>query len=162
MESEENKANPIHWIIYVGVLVSMIGPLLPQFVWPFAKSWFFPDLIPSAWSVRAWQYIGNPNNQVLEAVWNSLVIAVIVMFISVILGVPAGRALGMYRFRGKGIVELFILAPSIDRDQYHLSGAQSHPCADRSGKHIHGPTQDEREYPDKLERNVLQRKKNTR
>ncbi len=113
MESEENKANPIHWIIYVGVLVSMIGPLLPQFVWPFAKSWFFPDLIPSAWSVRAWQYIGNPNNQVLEAVWNSLVIAVIVMFISVILGVPAGRALGMYRFRGKGIVELFILAPSI-------------------------------------------------
>jgi putative spermidine/putrescine transport system permease protein len=28
-------------------------------------------------------------------------------------GVPAGRALGLYRFRGKGLVELLILAPVI-------------------------------------------------
>ena len=113
MEANENKANPIHWIIYLGVLVSVIGPLIPQFIWPFAKSWFYPDLAPSVWGMRAWQYIGNPNNQVLEAVWNSLVIAVLVTCISVLLGVPAGRALGMYKFRGKGLIELFILAPSI-------------------------------------------------
>ncbi|MFZ2914720.1 MAG: ABC transporter permease subunit, partial [Rectinemataceae bacterium] len=90
-----------------------ISPLIPQFVWPFAKSWFFPDVLPSVWGVRAWEYIGNPNNQVLEAVFNSLIIAVIVTVISILLGVPAGRALGMYRFRGKGLIELLILAPSI-------------------------------------------------
>lgn len=113
MKTGENKAGPLHYVVYLGVLVSVIGPLIPQFVWPFAKSWFFPDLMPSAWSMRAWEYIGNPNSQVLEAVGNSLLIAVIVTCISVLLGVPAGKALGMYRFKGKGLVELFILAPSI-------------------------------------------------
>jgi putative spermidine/putrescine transport system permease protein len=110
---EENKANPLQWIIYLGVIVGVIAPLLPQFLWPFAKSWFFPSLTPSVWGLNAWQYIGNPNNQVFESVRNSLVIAVLVTFISVLLGVPAGRALGMYRFRGKSLIELFILAPSI-------------------------------------------------
>ncbi|PKL10123.1 MAG: hypothetical protein CVV51_00330 [Spirochaetae bacterium HGW-Spirochaetae-7] len=113
MDIEDTKASPLHWIVYIGVIVSVLGPLIPQFIWPFAKSWFFPDLLPSVWSVRAWEYIANPNSQVLEAVWNSLVIAVLVTCISVLLGVPAGKALGMYRFRGKGLVELFILAPSI-------------------------------------------------
>jgi len=110
---EENKPNPLHWIIYVGIIVGVIAPLIPQFIWPFAKSWFYPDLIPSAWSMRAWKYIGNPQNQVLEAMLNSLVIALIVTIISIFIGVPAGKALGMYRFKGKGLVELFILAPSI-------------------------------------------------
>lgn len=113
MESSENKAKPLQYMIILGVIVAVIGPLVPQFIWPFAKSWFYPDLLPSVWSMRAWQYIANPNNQVLEAVWNSLLIAVIVTVISVLLGVPAGKALGMYRFKGKGLVELFILAPSI-------------------------------------------------
>jgi len=113
MKMEENKPNPIQWIIYLGILIGVIGPLIPQFIWPFAKSWFYPDLFPSAWGTRAWEYIGNPNNQVLEAVVNSVVIAVIVTVISILLGVPAGRALGMYRFKGRGLVELLILAPSI-------------------------------------------------
>ncbi|MGA2548133.1 MAG: ABC transporter permease [Rectinemataceae bacterium] len=112
-EIEQNQANPIQWIVYLGVIAAVIAPFLPQLIWPFAKSWFFPGLAPSIWGVSAWQYIGNPDNQVLESVRNSLVIAVLVTIISVLLGVPAGRALGMYRFRGKGLVELFILAPSI-------------------------------------------------
>lgn len=113
MSIEENRPNPLQWIIYLGLLVGVIVPLIPQFIWPFAKSWFYPDLIPSAWSSRAWKYIGNPDNQVLEATLNSFVIAVSVTFISILIGVPAGKALGMYRFKGKGLVELFILAPSI-------------------------------------------------
>lgn len=113
MKTKDNKPNPIQWIIFLGIVVGVVGPLFPQFIWPFVKSWFYPDLFPSVWGTRAWTYIGNPNNQVLEAIFNSLIIAVSVTLVSVLLGVPAGRALGMYKFKGKSLIELVILAPSI-------------------------------------------------
>ena len=49
----------------------------------------------------------------LEAIGNSALIAGFVTVVSVIIGLPAARALGLYSFRGKRIVEFMILAPTI-------------------------------------------------
>ena len=31
----------------------LVLPLIPLAIWSFARSWFFPDLLPSAWSMQA-------------------------------------------------------------------------------------------------------------
>ena len=40
-------------------------------------------------------------------------IALCATLLSAIIGLPAGRALGLYQFRGKAVIELLILAPTI-------------------------------------------------
>ncbi len=110
---QKKRINPLRTVIYLGIILGVIIPMIPQLVWAFSHRWLFPTIIPSEWSMRAWEYIANPNTKVLSSTFNSLVIALSVTFISILVGVPAGKALGMYSFRGKSIVEMIILSPSI-------------------------------------------------
>lgn len=107
------KAHPLRTVIYLGILLGVIIPMVPQLIWAVSHRWLFPAVAPTEWSLRAWEYIANPNTKVLGATFNSLWIALAVTAISILVGVPAGKALGMYKFRGKGLVELIILSPSI-------------------------------------------------
>lgn len=111
--NKRNAINPFRTIIYLGILLGVIIPMVPQLIWAFSHSWLFPNIVPSEWSSRAWKYIANPNTKVLSSTINSLIIAISVTAISILVGVPAGKALGMYSFRGKNIVEMIILSPSI-------------------------------------------------
>lgn len=95
--------------IFLGVLL----PLVPLAVWSFAHRWYFPALLPTEWRGRAWAYIFQPGSPVLEALGNSLLVAAAVTFLSILIGLPAGRALGMHSFRGKTLVQFLILAPTI-------------------------------------------------
>lgn len=111
--AKKNTVNPMRIIIYLGIVLGVIIPMVPQLVWAFSHRWLFPSVIPSEWSSRAWKYIANPNTKVLSATINSLVIALSVTVVSIFVGVPAGKALGMYKFSGKNLIELIILSPTI-------------------------------------------------
>ena len=91
----------------------LVLPLIPLAIWSFARSWFFPDLLPSAWSTQAWDYALSDTSQVMDSLGITIVISLGATALSVLAGVPAGRALGLYNFRGKQLVELMILAPTI-------------------------------------------------
>ncbi|NNE89141.1 MAG: ABC transporter permease [Silicimonas sp.] len=91
----------------------LILPLVPLAIWSFAKGWFYPDLLPKNWSMRAWEYAMSDTAGVIDSLWLTIWISVVATVLSILVGVPAGRALGMYKFRGKELVELLILAPII-------------------------------------------------
>jgi len=91
----------------------LVLPLIPLALWSFSHGWFFPDLVPSKWSLKAWEYALSDTAGVLDSLWLTLGISLAATLLSVLVGVPAGRALGLYKFRGKEIVELMILAPVI-------------------------------------------------
>ena len=55
----------------------------------------------------------QPYARAFPALANSLLIAGVVTLISFPIGIPAARALGLYKFSGKRLVEYFILAPLI-------------------------------------------------
>jgi putative spermidine/putrescine transport system permease protein len=100
------------------VLVVLMGfllllPFVPLIFWSISHRWFFPTIIPDEFSDRAWSYIFSERSGVLEGLTNSLVIALLVAVIAATIGLAGGRALGLYRFRGKRIVELVLLAPVI-------------------------------------------------
>ncbi|UCF99178.1 MAG: ABC transporter permease subunit [Spirochaetaceae bacterium] len=106
-------ARMIHLIVISVIVGSVLLPLVPLLVWSVSHSWFFPEFLPSELSGRAWFYIGSPLSKVLNALANSVLIAVLVTAAAAVLGIPAGRALGLRRFPGKEAVEYLILAPII-------------------------------------------------
>jgi putative spermidine/putrescine transport system permease protein len=95
------------------LIVWLILPLVPLAIWSFARGWRFPDLLPQEWSLQAWDFALSARSGVVESLGVTLLVAALATILSILLGVPAGRALGLYRFRGKGLVELLILAPVI-------------------------------------------------
>jgi putative spermidine/putrescine transport system permease protein len=95
------------------LIVWLILPLVPLLIWSFARGWRFPDLLPREWSLQAWEFALSERSGVIESLGVTVLVAALATILSILVGVPAGRALGLHRFRGKGIVELMILAPVI-------------------------------------------------
>jgi len=100
-------------IVMWGVVVLVILPLIPMIMWAFSERWLFPTIIPESLSLRPWQSAFRAGSNVFPAIQTSLSIAAVVTFISICIGIPAGRALGLYSFRLKTLAQFFILAPSI-------------------------------------------------
>ncbi len=103
----------LHSLLVAVIVVGVVAPLLPLFIWSFAHRWFFPDVLPAAWSDRAWVYIFSGSSQVGRALLNSTIVALAVTLLAAVIGLPAGRALGLSAFRGKTVVYFAILAPAI-------------------------------------------------
>jgi putative spermidine/putrescine transport system permease protein len=90
-----------------------LAPIIPQVIWSFAFRWFYPDLLPSEWTMDSWNYVFDESSRVLEGLINSLLVAVSVSVLSVIVGLPAARAIALHDFRGKNVVEWLLMVPII-------------------------------------------------
>jgi putative spermidine/putrescine transport system permease protein len=95
------------------LLLGLLLPFVPLVLWAFAGAWRYPALLPTEWSGRAVGLLVDPRTRVLEGLRNSLVIATAVSGIAGIIGLSAGRALGLYTFRGKRVVQFLVLAPVV-------------------------------------------------
>ena len=109
----EHRQHVLRWVILGAMAALILVPLVPLLVWSIAFRWVFPSVMPTEWSLRAWLYIISPEAKVFEAFKNSVLLAVIVTSVSILIGIPAGRALGLYKFRGKRFVQFLILAPAL-------------------------------------------------
>lgn len=105
--------SPLERLMLLLLLVWLVMPTIPLLVWSFAKGWFFPQLVPATWSLDAWRYVFSDTSQVLDSFAASVGGSAGTALIATVIGIPAGRALGLYRFRGKGLVELLLIAPVI-------------------------------------------------
>ncbi|MDP3263690.1 MAG: ABC transporter permease subunit [Tabrizicola sp.] len=97
-------------VVLVGWLVL---PLIPLGIWSVARGWRFPDLLPPTLTFDAWRYALSPTSGVLQSLGVTTAVALAATTLAILIGVPAGRALGLRRFPGKRLVELLVLAPAI-------------------------------------------------
>lgn len=89
------------------------GPLGLLAVWSVAKQWYWPAVFPGGYSLRAWEYVFAPSSEIFRALVASSFIGVAVALVSVVLALPASRALALYSFRGKQAVLWSLLLPAI-------------------------------------------------
>lgn len=96
-----------------GILTAaVLLPFVPLGLWSFSGHWFYPDLLPGAWGLRAWGYVvDTAGPQVGAALVRSLLVSAAAALLSVAAGLPAGRALGLYRFRGKDALSVALMLP---------------------------------------------------
>ncbi|MBA3618858.1 MAG: ABC transporter permease subunit [Acidothermales bacterium] len=101
-------------IVGVGVLVlGVLAPIVPLFVWAVSARWRYPALVPQEPSLRGLRLIVDPQTAAVRGVATSLAIAVAVTILASLIGLPAGRALGLHAFRGKRVIQLLLLAPAL-------------------------------------------------
>ena len=103
------------WRQLAGALLALwlVLPLVPLAIWSFAHGWRFPDLLPQAWSLKAWAQALSPASGVLHSLALTTLIALATTALALVVALPAGRALGLHAFRGKRLVLALILAPAI-------------------------------------------------
>jgi putative spermidine/putrescine transport system permease protein len=100
--------------VSTAVITTVMLPFVVLMVWSFSNRWFYPELWPQQWGLRAWQYVfGTAGFQIIAALIQSMLIAMATALISVAIGIPAGRALGLYDFRGKDLVSVILTLPVI-------------------------------------------------
>lgn len=93
------------------ILISLICPILVLFIWALTSSWVYPKIIPGEISLRGIEYLFHSEN--IKVLINSLFISVVVVLLTIIISIPAAKAIALYEFKGKRLFELMILSPII-------------------------------------------------
>jgi putative spermidine/putrescine transport system permease protein len=93
--------------------LALVLPFVAFALNAFSRQWFYPQLVPKTWSLQAWERIFAARSRLPEALLNSASLAIAVTLASIVIGLPAARALGMYRFRGKRLLEFLIFVPTM-------------------------------------------------
>ena len=85
-------------IIIELAIIAFIFPLIILGIWSVTGSWIYPSLLPQSYSLRGFQYILSLDN---------------IVFITIVISIPAAKALSLYNFKGKKFFELLVLSPVI-------------------------------------------------
>ena len=101
-------------ITSAALIISVLMPFTVLIIWSFSTRWFYPQLWPEQWGLRAWQYIfGTAGSQIIAGLIQSMLVALATAAISIVIGVPAGRALGLYDFKAKDTISVMLMLPVI-------------------------------------------------
>lgn len=98
-------------ILLNSFLVLLILPLMILIIWGFTNSWAWPNILPSTYSLRGIEYLITSNS--IKAIISSVSISMLVVSITIMISVPASRAISLYEFKGKRFCELLIMSPII-------------------------------------------------
>jgi putative spermidine/putrescine transport system permease protein len=109
-----SRQRPLSLALVVAVISFVMLPFIPVLVWSLSDRWFAPDIWPQQWGLRAWRYIfGIAGGQITEALWRSIALGGVTAAVSLAVGVPAGRALGLYHFKGKDLISIILMLPAV-------------------------------------------------
>ncbi len=106
------------------VILVLLLPFLPLLIWSLAEGWYFPQLIPEQWSGQGWLSVVSSSSRVGIGLLQSLGIAAAVTGLALLVGLPAGRALGLMDFPGKSGLRLFLVLPILVSPLATLMGIQ--------------------------------------
>ncbi|MEY3486922.1 MAG: hypothetical protein RL075_927 [Pseudomonadota bacterium] len=98
--------------LLIGLLaVAIFGPLLNMLIWTVTEAWYFPAKLPLRWGFAYWSKVFKPEAGAMVALWTSLVIAVLTVFLSLAVAIPAGYALSKRDLPMRSLFLLFFLLP---------------------------------------------------
>ncbi len=92
-------------------LVLLIAPLSVLFIWSFTNSWAWPHMLPNECSMRGLHYLCTIDS--VKALITSVVVSIIVVAITIVVSIPAAKAITLYEFKGRQFFELLIMSPII-------------------------------------------------
>ncbi len=84
-------------------------PLLPVVLWSVAGAWPPGEVLPTRLTGRGLGLVAD--DAVAAASVTSLLVATLVATLACLVGLPAGRALGLHEFRGRRAVQFLLLTP---------------------------------------------------
>ncbi len=102
------------YTLLMNTIIFILGfPLIVLVIWSFTKRWPWPCMFPKAFGIRSFQYMISPGSNTLQVLIGSIWLSIVVTLITLLISIPAARALGIYHFKGKKLFKMAILAPII-------------------------------------------------
>lgn len=98
-------------IIIELAIITFVFPLIILGIWSVSGSWVYPSILPKNYSLRGLEYILSLDNILILI--NSIILSILVVFITIVISIPAAKALSLYNFKGKRFFELLVLSPVI-------------------------------------------------
>ncbi len=102
------KKKFLEWIFFAVFVLFFYGPLMNMVVLSFAGDYEYPDVVPTSYGFKWWDYILS-KSQMVDTIFTSLVLAVVVTLVSLLICLPAAYAIARYKFRGRSLVRLSFL-----------------------------------------------------
>ena len=90
----------------------LAAPLGVFILYAFSQGWFFPAPFPETWTTSAFERV-LVDPRTLTSLRDSLIIAAAVSLLSLVIGFPAARALGLRQFRGRQAAWLLLYLPTV-------------------------------------------------
>jgi len=103
----------VKWIIKYLILTVILFPLLMMIGWSISSVWSWPSLTPQGFTLRAYSYILDPTTRVFKILVDSVILSIVVTALTLLVSIPAARAIAFYDFKGKSVVKVLILLPLI-------------------------------------------------
>lgn len=93
-------------------LIFFLGfPMIILLIWGFTSRWPWPHIFPKDFSLKGFNYILGASS--LEVILTSIILSIVVTLITIIISIPASKALALYEFKGKRLFKILVLAPLI-------------------------------------------------
>ena len=99
-------------VIYLAV-ITIIAPVIIMPVWSFAGRWVWPSLFPEAFSMKGMEELFGRHSEVLQVLFSSISLSLIVAVLAAAIGAMTARALVFYDFKGKELVAFSTMLPII-------------------------------------------------
>ncbi|MCT4595885.1 MAG: ABC transporter permease subunit [Anaeromicrobium sp.] len=94
------------------IIISLIIPIGTLVLWSFTERWPWPHMKPTSFNMRSIGYVFR-SNDFFHVLYNSLAISFIVTILTNLISIPAGKAIGVYDFKGKELIKALIMVPII-------------------------------------------------
>lgn len=111
------SVNPVRSGIQITIAITAIVVILLPFaallLWSLSRSWYYPQIVPGEIDFSAWEGLLSDGNRLLWGTLNSMMIASVVTVVSVLVAVPAGRAITLRYRRYGGFINALLLFTSI-------------------------------------------------
>ncbi len=104
------------WWVPRGIIFGLMaffifGPLFNMLLWTVAEKWYFPHSLPLQYGFSSWEKVFAPRGGALDSLFNSLLVAVLTVIVSLLLAIPSGYALARLKLPARSLILLAFLIP---------------------------------------------------
>ena len=100
----------LKFFLYLIVFI-ILAPMAILLLWAFISRWPWPNLLPEAYSLRAIKDVFAPHTKIFSILFSNILLSLSVAILSAIIGTMTARALVIYDFVGKRLIEFLSIAP---------------------------------------------------
>ena len=93
------------------ILFTILAPMAILILWTLAGKWPWPRILPETYSLRAIKEIFSPYSNVFPVLFSSIFLSLSVAILSATIATITARALVLYDFIGKTVIEFLAIAP---------------------------------------------------
>ncbi len=94
------------------LIAAIFLPFVPLVLWSLSRRWFYPDVFPQTWGLRAWSYVfGTAGPQIISAIITSVIVSTTAALLSVALALPAARTMAFAKRNAALLLQFLFILP---------------------------------------------------